>query len=122
MKSTLTNLVLTLTLSVAFAPTAGAQEVPPKAEQPFKGRIGRTAKESTPDFPKGIEAPKGAPNVLAIRAVGSVLPPRDGANWVSGAAPNTIVLGYFRRAGDGVARPRDLRRPLAIGRAHHFCC
>jgi len=66
MKRTLTCLVLALTLSVAFAPTAGAQEVLPKAEQPFNGRIGRTAKESTPDFPKGIEAPKGAPNVLLI--------------------------------------------------------
>jgi arylsulfatase len=45
---------------------AGAQEVLPKPEQPFGGKIARTAKESTPDFPKGIEAPKGAPNILLI--------------------------------------------------------
>ncbi|WP_094555826.1 arylsulfatase [Synechococcus sp. 1G10] len=38
----------------------------PKPEQPFQGTIGRTAKASTPDFPKGVEAPKGAPNVLII--------------------------------------------------------
>src|SRR5262249_5301938 len=38
----------------------------PRPEPPFKGKIGRTAKESTPDFPKPAEAPKGAPNVLLI--------------------------------------------------------
>jgi len=38
----------------------------PHPPQPFNGKIGRTAAESTPDFPKGIEAPKGAPNVLLI--------------------------------------------------------
>src|SRR5208283_4231471 len=45
---------------------AGAQEVLPRPPQPFKGKIGRTAAESKTDFPKGIEAPKGAPNVLLI--------------------------------------------------------
>src|SRR5476649_1550598 len=44
----------------------GGSEVLPRPEQPFNGVIGRTAKESTPDFPKGIEAPKGAPNILLI--------------------------------------------------------
>jgi hypothetical protein len=39
---------------------AGAQEVLPKSEQPFKGKIGRTAADSTPDFPKPLAAPKGA--------------------------------------------------------------
>lgn len=38
----------------------------PHSEQPFKGKIGKTAKESTPDFPQPIEAPKGAPNILLI--------------------------------------------------------
>jgi arylsulfatase len=28
--------------------------------------IGRTAKESTPDFPQQVTAPKGAPNVILI--------------------------------------------------------
>src|SRR5271157_1046318 len=45
---------------------AVAQDVLPKPETPFHGKIGRTAKDSTPDFPKGVEAPKGAPNVLLI--------------------------------------------------------
>src|SRR5215475_13309106 len=42
------------------------QEVLPHPEPPFKGKSGRTVKESTPDFPKGVEAPKGAPNILLI--------------------------------------------------------
>jgi len=44
--------------------TNGTPEILPRPEQPFKGRIGRTVKDSSPDFPKGIEAPKGAPNIL----------------------------------------------------------
>ena len=52
--------------SLAFTTSGFAQEVLPRPEQPFKGKIGRTAKESTPDFPKPIEAPKGAPNVLIV--------------------------------------------------------
>jgi arylsulfatase A-like enzyme len=46
---------------------SSAQEVVlPKPERPFQGEIGRTAKDSKPDFPKGVEAPKGAPNILLI--------------------------------------------------------
>jgi hypothetical protein len=53
--------------SATAAPPAGGSPVAlPRPEQPFNGKIGRTAKDSTPDFPKGIEAPKGAPNVLLI--------------------------------------------------------
>jgi hypothetical protein len=47
-------------LGFAFASMAGVQEVLPRPEQPFGGKIERTAKDSTPDFPKGIEAPKRA--------------------------------------------------------------
>src|SRR5262245_17669834 len=42
-----------------------AQDLP-KPEPQFQGKIGRTAKDSKPDFPKGVEAPPGAPNVLLI--------------------------------------------------------
>ena len=51
---------------LVLATTALGQEVLPQPEQPFKGKIGRTAKDSTPDFPKGVEAPEGAPNVLLV--------------------------------------------------------
>jgi len=43
-----------------------AQEVLPRPQPPFKGKIERLAKDSSPDFPKGIEAPPGAPNILLI--------------------------------------------------------
>jgi arylsulfatase A-like enzyme len=47
------------------APAGGAQ-VLPVPDQPFNGVIGRKAKESKPDFPKGFSAPKDAPNILLI--------------------------------------------------------
>ncbi len=42
---------------------AGALPVPPPV---FKGQIGLSAKDSTPDFPKEVQAPKGAPNIVLI--------------------------------------------------------
>ena len=53
-------------ISQAVVPNLSAQDVLPQPPAPFKGKIGRTVKDSTPDFPKGVEAPKGAPNVLLI--------------------------------------------------------
>ena len=57
---------LSLVLGTVGAPTARAQEVLPKPEPPFKGTIGQTVKESQADYPKPLEAPAGAPNVLLI--------------------------------------------------------
>ena len=54
---------------VATAPLAQAQQaeqILPKPEPPFHGKIGRTVRDSTPDFPKPAEAPAGAPNVVLI--------------------------------------------------------
>ena len=48
------------------AAKAGTSPVLPEPEPPFHGKIERTLKGSKPDFPKGIAAPKGAPNVLLI--------------------------------------------------------
>lgn len=39
---------------------------PSPATPPFKGKIGRTISESTPDWPPLPRAPKGAPNVIYI--------------------------------------------------------
>ena len=47
-------------------PSTGGSAILPAPEPPFGGVIGRTAKESTPDFPKAVTAPTGAPNVLLI--------------------------------------------------------
>jgi arylsulfatase len=77
MKHRLIGVIATLALTAGIvqaqqakpAAKPAAQTPPnvlPRAEAPFKGRIGRTVKDSKPDFPKGVEAPKGAPNVLLI--------------------------------------------------------
>src|SRR5580658_8799161 len=44
----------------------GGTVVPAPNPPPFKGKIGRTIGESTPDWPPLARAPKGAPNVLYI--------------------------------------------------------
>ena len=63
-----TSLVAASALASTVPPRAAraADDVLPKPEPPFEGKIERTVKGSTPDFPKGVEAPAGAPNVLLI--------------------------------------------------------
>src|SRR5215467_12942754 len=47
-------------------PPAEGSAVLPVPQPQFRGVIGRKASDSTPDFPKGVTAPTGAPNVLLI--------------------------------------------------------
>jgi arylsulfatase A-like enzyme len=49
----------------AQAPKGGSP-ILPVPEPPFGGVMGRKVKESRPDFPQSVSAPKGAPNVLLI--------------------------------------------------------
>ena len=55
-----------LTTGTVFTCGAFAQEVLPKPEPPFKGKIGRTYKDSQPDKISLTKAPAGAPNILVI--------------------------------------------------------
>jgi arylsulfatase len=55
-----------LGFAATIAAVARAQDVLPRPEQLFQGKIGRTVKDSTPDFPKEVVAPQGAPNILLI--------------------------------------------------------
>src|SRR5215831_2177037 len=57
--------VWTALSTIGWLPLA-AQDVLPRPDPPFKGHIGRTAKDSTPDFPKEVQPPKNAPNILLI--------------------------------------------------------
>ena len=71
---------IAVVLGLAGAATAAAQPSNAKAgssdpapgtylpafPSPFAGRIGLTARSSTPDFPQPVRAPKGAPNILLI--------------------------------------------------------
>ena len=60
------TLTVTIGLTACLSVVARAQDVLPQPPQPFKGKIGRTVKDSTPDFPKEVSAPQGAPNILLI--------------------------------------------------------
>src|SRR6266581_4681083 len=121
MKAKIVLAAFSFALGAAFALPAMAQEVLPHPEQPFKGKIGRTAAESTPDFPKGIAAPKGAPNVLLIMT--------DDVGWGSsstfgGPIPTPT---YDRLAQSGLryntfhttALCSPTRAALISGRNHH---
>ena len=57
-----------LAAGTLFSGGVSAQEVLPKPEAPFKGKIGMNYKESTPDWAPAmpLTAPEGAPNVLLI--------------------------------------------------------
>jgi arylsulfatase A-like enzyme len=59
------KLIMTV-LAVGCLLPANAQEALPRPAPPFKGHIGLTRKDSTPDFPSEVKAPKGAPNILLI--------------------------------------------------------
>ena len=112
-------------LLVAFAvgpfAEAFAQDVLPRPEEPFKGKIGRTAAESTPDFPKPLAAPKGAPNVLLIMTddVGF------GASSTFGGAIPTPTFDTLAKAGlryntfHTTALCSPTRAALLTGRNHH---
>ena len=57
---------LVLAAGMVVSGGASAQEVLPVPPAPFQGHIGLSAKESVPDFPKPVEAPKRAPNIVLI--------------------------------------------------------
>jgi arylsulfatase len=100
-----------------------SQEVLPKPPAPFKGRIGRTVKASTPDFPQGVEAPKGAPNILLILT-------DDVGFGASSTFGGPIQTPTFQRLADNGLRYNmyhttalcsPTRAALIAGRNHHSC-
>jgi arylsulfatase len=66
MKIKTTFAFVILTMGAVVSSTARAQDVLPRPEPPFGGKIGRTTQESVKDFPQEVEAPKGSPNILVI--------------------------------------------------------
>jgi arylsulfatase len=114
---------LALVASCATVSSTEQQNVLPKPALPFAGKIGRTAKESTPDFPQQLEAPKGAPNVLLILT-----------DDVGFAASSTFggpipTPNFDQLAKDGLrynmfhttALCSPTRAALITGRNHHTC-
>ncbi|NQX02781.1 sulfatase-like hydrolase/transferase [bacterium] len=113
--------VLSLALFAAIASPAGAQEILPRPEQPFGGKIGRITKDSVKDFPKVVEAPKGAPNVLVILTddVGF------GASSTFGGPIPTVTMDRLAKNGlrynqfHTTALCSPTRAALLSGRNHH---
>jgi arylsulfatase A-like enzyme len=108
-------------LTLLTASSAIAQDVLPQPVPPFQGKIERTAKDSTPDFPKGIEAPKGAPNVLLILT-------DDVGFGASSTFGGPIATPNFQRLADSGLRYNmfhttalcsPTRAALITGRNHH---
>src|SRR6516162_1196238 len=70
MRASIAAMTVTRRFLIGFAATLTwpvmAQEVLPRPEPPFKGVIGETYKDSTPDKIPLIKAPDGAPNVLVV--------------------------------------------------------
>src|SRR5262249_61802131 len=64
-----TSLIAASAVASTALPRTASSETPsvlPRPEPPFQGKIERTLKGSVPDFPKGVGAPAGAPNILLI--------------------------------------------------------
>ena len=108
-------------LALGLAGSVLAQEVLPQPTPPFQGKIERTAKDSTPDFPKGVEAPKGAPNVLLILT-------DDVGFGASSTFGGPIQTPNFQRLADSglrytmfhtTALCSPTRAALITGRNHH---
>ena len=109
--------------STALPRTANAATDPvlPQPEQPFHGKIERTLKGSVPDFPKGVEAPAGAPNVLLILT-------DDVGFGASSTFGGPIQTPNFQRVADAGLRYNmyhttalcsPTRAALITGRNHH---
>ncbi|GIQ73952.1 arylsulfatase [Bradyrhizobium sp. RD5-C2] len=71
----------------AVSSSSNGQTVLPYAEPRFRGNVGTTFKDSDPaPFPKGVQAPQGAPNVLLVLL-------------------DDVGFGQFSVAGGGVPSP-----------------
>jgi arylsulfatase len=106
---------------LALGPGAAAQDVLPLPPDPFEGKIGLSVHDSEPDFPKGVQAPEGAPNVFLVMLddVGF------GAASAFGGPCNTPTLERLAENGlrynqfHTTALCSPTRAALLTGRNHH---
>src|SRR5262249_34668450 len=120
-------------LAVRGGLPAGAQDKPsparssgaqlPRPDPAFTGKIGETIKNSTPNYPQPVKAPKGAPNVLLIllddvgfgmcSTFGGPVPPPP----MDKLARNGLSYTHFHTT----ALCSPTRAALLTGRNHHSC-
>jgi arylsulfatase A-like enzyme len=110
-------------LLAGSAMRAGAQEALPRAEPPFRGTIGRTTRESKPDFPAEAQAPKGAPNILLIMTddVGFAASSPFGGAIPTPTFERLANNGLRYNAFHTTALCSPTRAALITGRNHHSC-
>jgi len=110
-----------LAAGTLFSGGTSAQEVLPAPVAPFKGEIGLSTKDSKPDFPQPVRAPKGAPNVVLVLLddVGF------GASTTFGGPISTPTLDRLAKNGlrytqfHTAALSSPTRAALLTGRNHH---
>jgi arylsulfatase A-like enzyme len=66
LKSAVAGLLTVFCTTISLTALSLAQTVLPQPDQPFKGQIGLRPSESVKDFPQGVKAPAGAPNILLV--------------------------------------------------------
>ncbi|MBA4017913.1 MAG: arylsulfatase [Pirellula sp.] len=101
---------------------AGRTQLPPP-DPSFRGKIGETYQESTPDFPQPVKAPVGAPNVLIVllddvgfgmcSTFGGPVP----TPHLDQLAQNGLIYNRFHTT----ALCSPTRGALLTGRNHHSC-
>src|SRR6516165_1220514 len=108
-------------LGLLLAGAASAQDVLPRPEPAFKGKIGRTIKDSKPDFPKEIEPPRGAPNVLLILTddVGFGATSPFGGPIQTPSFQRVADAGLYYNMYHTTALCSPTRAALITGRNHH---
>ena len=104
-------------------PAVAAGKQLPHPDPLFKGKIGETYKDSTPDYPQPVKAPKGAPNVLLVllddvgfgmcSAFGGPVP----TPHLEKLAKNGLTYNRFHTT----ALCSPTRAALLTGRNHHSC-
>jgi arylsulfatase len=105
------------------APPLGGSVVLPRPEQPFRGQIGLTAKDSKKDFPKEAKAPDGAPNVLLILTddVGFAATTPFGGPIPTPTFDRLAQSGLRYNTFHTCALCSPTRAALLTGRNHHSC-
>ena len=104
-------------------PVVAVSKQLPHPDPPFKGKIGETYKDSTPDYPRPVKASKGSPNVLLVllddvgfgmcSTFGGPVP----TPHLDKLAKNGLTYNRFHTT----ALCSPTRAALLTGRNHHSC-
>jgi arylsulfatase A-like enzyme len=122
-KRHLTTLFVALACVVWFGATAFSQTQLPQPDPEFKGKIGETYKDSTPDYPQPLKPPQGAPNVLLVLLddVGFGMCSTFGGPVATPHLDRLARNGLTYNRFHTTALCSPTRAALLTGRNHHSC-